>query len=105
MRLLQSALGALAGGGMLFFVSVAGRFLFRREAMGGGDIKMLAAFGTVLGYEGVAITFFVASIVGGMVAAPLLITGRMKRHSYLPFGPFLNLGCFVALFYLLKKIS
>jgi prepilin signal peptidase PulO-like enzyme (type II secretory pathway) len=73
--------------------------------MGGGDVKLLAALGTVLGYEGVVITFFVSSIVGGLIAAPLLLTGRMKRHSYLPYGPFLNIAALVAMIFLLKKIS
>jgi leader peptidase (prepilin peptidase)/N-methyltransferase len=104
-RLLQSLIGALAGGLLLFLVSVLGRFLFKREAMGGGDVKLLAALGTVLGYEGVVITFFVSSIVGGLIAAPLLLTGRMKRHSYLPYGPFLNIAALVAMIFLLKKIS
>lgn len=104
-RLIQSLLGCLAGGGILFLVAVAGRFFFKKEAMGGGDIKLLAALGTVLGYEGVVVILTVGSIVGGLYAAPLLLIGRLKRQSYLPFGPFLNIGALTALFLLLKKIS
>jgi leader peptidase (prepilin peptidase)/N-methyltransferase len=104
-RLLMSAAGLLTGGGVLFLISIFGRLIFKREAMGGGGVKLLAALGTILGYKGILLTFFIGSIVGGLVVLPLLLLGRIKRHSYLPFGPFLNIGAIITLFSLLKKLS
>ncbi len=104
-RLLQGLYGGLTGAGLLLLVSFVGRYLFKREAMGGGDIKLLGALGIVLGVEGVLTSFFIASIVGGLFVTPLLLIGKLKRHSYLPFGPFLNIGALGVLFFLLKKIA
>jgi leader peptidase (prepilin peptidase) / N-methyltransferase len=87
----QSALGAAVGFGLLYLVAVLGEWAFRKPAMGGGDIKMMAMVGAFLGPIGVLLTLFLGALVGTLVFAP--ITWRTGR--LVPFGIFLALGAAV----------
>jgi leader peptidase (prepilin peptidase)/N-methyltransferase len=64
--------------------------------IGGGDVKLGALLGVVVGGPTAALLLlFIASLAGTVVAVPLLLSGRATRTSRLPFGPFLLLGAFV----------
>ena len=54
----QSILGILIGGGSLFLVAWLYHLLTRKEGMGGGDIKLLAMIGAMIGWKGVLFTIF-----------------------------------------------
>jgi leader peptidase (prepilin peptidase) / N-methyltransferase len=94
---LSSALvGALVGGGVLFAI---GEIWFRLrgiEAMGFGDVKMLAMVGAFLGLKLVIVTFVVSSFVGGIAGALLVVSGRGSLASKVPFGTFLAIAALVA---------
>lgn len=94
----RSLAGLLAGGGVILFVRVAGHAVYRQEAMGMGDVKLMAAAGSWLGVAGVLNALFVGVLIGGGMAILLLVTGRAGRRSYVPFGPALVIGTAVALF-------
>lgn len=64
--------------------------------MGGGDIKLMAAAGFILGGTLTILALFLAFVVGGLGGGILLMTGLMKRKDPIPFGPFLALGIMVA---------
>jgi leader peptidase (prepilin peptidase)/N-methyltransferase len=66
------------------------------EAMGFGDVKMLAMVGAFLGWQMVAVTFVLSSLLGGLAAAVLLATRRTTWTSAIPYGTFLALGAVVA---------
>jgi leader peptidase (prepilin peptidase)/N-methyltransferase len=91
-RISESILGFAVGGGSLWVIGYAGERIFGKEAMGGGDVKLLAAMGTVVGWESVLATLFLGALMGGIIVVIGLLTGRLKRHQYVPFGPFLNLA-------------
>ncbi|HYK83062.1 MAG TPA: A24 family peptidase [Gemmatimonadales bacterium] len=91
---MQAVLGACTGFVLLYAVGVAGRWVFKEEAMGGGDIKMMAMVGAFVGWKGVLLTVFAGSLFGSLVYVPLLVFGRRKRH--VPFGVFLAMGAAVA---------
>ena len=94
---LQSFLGALAGGGTLYAIGLMGRIVFRKgEAMGGGDIKLLAAIGAVWGPQTALLTIFFGSCLGTLGAGVAMIAGRMNRDHLIPFGPFLAAGLWVS---------
>lgn len=81
-------LGAALGYALLWFVGVAGEWAFRKEAMGGGDVKMMAMVGAFLGPLGVALTVFLGALFGVLIFTPIsLRTGKL-----VPFGIFLALG-------------
>jgi leader peptidase (prepilin peptidase)/N-methyltransferase len=90
---IDKVLGAAAGFALLYAVGVAGRWVFKEEAMGGGDIKMMAMVGAFLGWKGVLLTVFAASALGSLVYVPLLLVRRQKRH--VPFGVFLAMGAVI----------
>lgn len=82
--------GAVAGFGALFLVGWLWQLLFRREALGGGDLKLMAAVGAYLGVPGVVATVFGGSLVGTAIALPFLLGGRWTMTRELPFGCFLT---------------
>lgn len=84
--------GAVVGFGILWLVGVAGRWAFKEEAMGGGDIKMMAMVGTFVGWQGVLLTIFLGALTGTAIFLPLTLIGRKKL---VPFGVFLAMGAAV----------
>jgi leader peptidase (prepilin peptidase)/N-methyltransferase len=95
--LLDSVLGALVGGGILYAVAVGYHALTAREGMGGGDIKLLAMIGAFLGWRGVLVTLIVGSFTGAVVGISLILVRRTDSRVPIPFGPFLALGAVCAL--------
>ena len=68
-----------------------------REAMGLGDVKLLAGIGAFLGWQMVFLTLFLASVSGGIVSLVLLAAHKKDWQSRIPFGPYLALGAVVCL--------
>jgi leader peptidase (prepilin peptidase)/N-methyltransferase len=91
-RVINSVLGAGAGFGSAWLMAEGGRRIFRREALGGGDVKLLAGLGAILGWRGVMTTWFLSSILGTLVFIWLKTRRKMEWGAYLPFGPFLAAG-------------
>ena len=85
----QSLLGAAAGFALLWVVAWLGSKAFGKDAMGGGDIKMMAMIGAFLGWSGVLLTIFLGAVAGTLVFLPLRLAGRDRL---VPFGIFLALG-------------
>jgi leader peptidase (prepilin peptidase)/N-methyltransferase len=85
----QALLGAVAGFGVLWLAGKAGTWAFKEEAMGGGDIKMMAMVGAFVGWKGVLLTVFLGSLLGSLVFVPLTLAGYKKL---VPFGIFLAVG-------------
>lgn len=65
---------------------------------GGGDIKMMAASGILLGWKGNLAAFFIGLIIGGVYGAFLLISGKKGRKEHFAFGPCLSIGIFVSVY-------
>lgn len=83
---LQSALGILAGGAIIFVMGLAGNIVFRRESMGGGDVKLLAMLGAYVGVKNAIMTFLLAPFV----AMPFALYMKFVRKAEtIPYGPFL----------------
>ena len=99
---LQSLLGGAVGFGGLFLVAVLGTLLFKKEAMGGGDIKLMGGVGTLLGWQGVIMTLMIGSAAGLVYSVYLMINKKATRESLIPFGPFLSFGALVNLFYFIS---
>lgn len=95
----DSVTGFLAGGGILFLVAWSYERLTGKEGMGGGDIKLLAMMGTLMGWKGVIFTIFVSSATGTLVGVPLMLLNRADGKLALPYGPFLAAGGVVYLFF------
>ena len=96
---LYSALLGLSGAFFLFLVSEVYLRLRKKEGLGMGDVKLLAMVGLCFGWQASFYTIFIGSITGTFFSIILLIFNRHKMSSPLPFGPYLNLGTLLYLFY------
>jgi leader peptidase (prepilin peptidase)/N-methyltransferase len=95
--LLGSVFGALIGGFVVWLTRVLGTLAFGREAMGMGDVHLMAAVGAVVGAGAATVALFLAPFFGLVLAVYLLATGTKRE---LPYGPYLSLAtAFVMLFY------
>lgn len=93
--LLDAVIGAAAGFILLWIVGAAGTKLFKQDAMGGGDIKMMAMVGAFLGWQGVLLTIFLGAVLGTVIFLPLTLAGR---RALVPFGIFLAMGALATWF-------
>lgn len=93
----RSLLGLVIGGGLLVLIAVGGKWVFGREAMGGGDIKLTAMMGVFIGYPYILLMFFMAAIAASVVGIIMMIGWGKKGRDPIPFGPFLALGCILTL--------
>lgn len=102
----QKELASLLGAGVGLFgvlaIALLGTWLFKKEAMGGGDVKLMGGIGALIGWEGVITTIVFASFLGLVYAVFLMIFKGKKGGDAIPFGPFLSLGALINLFYLVK---
>ena len=91
---LASLIGALLGGLSLYAIGALGGKVFKKEAMGGGDVKLLAMIGAFLGWQLVALTIFISALSGSLVGLAIKLK---KGESYIPYGPYLALGAVISL--------
>ena len=95
----DALIGILAGGGSLYLVAWVYSLLTKKEGMGGGDIKLLAMMGAIIGLKGVIFTIFVSSLVGTLSGLAVMLQSRKGMKLAVPFGPFLSLGGITYIFF------
>lgn len=91
-----SVVGALAGGGAIYAMGLLGDVLFKKESMGGGDVKLMAMVGAFMGWKLALLTFFIAPFFGAVYG---IIEKIRTKDSAIAYGPFLVMGALVSLFY------
>ncbi|MCX6601267.1 MAG: prepilin peptidase [bacterium] len=96
--LADSLLGMLAGLALFVALMLGGKLLFKREAMGGGDVVFGIMAGVFLGWKLTILMVFVASFLGTLMAVPLLLSGRDVSGRAVPFGPFLAAATLICVF-------
>jgi leader peptidase (prepilin peptidase)/N-methyltransferase len=94
----DSVLAAAAGFFFFYAAAEIGYRVFRKESMGGGDIKLAAMMGAFLGFTHLVVAIYVALLAGSAVGVALLLLRRARIGSPIPFGPFLAFGGIVSLF-------
>jgi leader peptidase (prepilin peptidase)/N-methyltransferase len=94
--LTSSVIGAALGAAIPWLIRWAWFRATRVEAMGLGDVKMLAMIGAFLGWQQVWVTLFVASLAGALVGVVLLRAGGRTMSAKLPFGTFLAVAALMA---------
>ncbi|MCM8821212.1 MAG: prepilin peptidase [Candidatus Omnitrophica bacterium] len=98
-RFFYSLSGVLTGAFLVLFLMIIGRIVWKKEAMGGGDLKLLAAIGAFLGWKGVFLSIFFGSILGTVISVALIYSKKKKWDDYVPFGPYLAIGAVLAMLY------
>lgn len=96
---INSLVGIISGGGLFYLIAVLGEKAFGQEAMGGGDIKLMAMIGGFLGWKSILLTTFAASLIGSIAGIMFMIIKGREKGLRVPFGPFLALGAILSLFF------
>ena len=102
---INSALGVLVGGGIILIIGLVGSVIFKKEAMGGGDVKLAAMIGAFLGWRYIIISLFLGFFLGALAGIFLIMSKIKSREDVVPFGPFIVLGSFITLLWGEKIIS
>jgi len=89
-------IGIFVAGGMIYLCGVIGKLVFRKDAMGFGDVKLMGVIGGFIGWKLAVATFFLAPFFGLLFGIPRLIS---KRGKMIPYGPFLSLAAFICLLF------
>lgn len=92
--LLVSLAGIVVGGGSIWAVRLVGRWALKREAMGFGDVVLMAMIGSFIGWQGTLIVFVLSLACAVLVAVPQWL---IWRDHELPYGPYLSVGTLLLL--------
>jgi leader peptidase (prepilin peptidase)/N-methyltransferase len=94
---LDSLIGCIVGGGLLFLTGLFSLVAFKKEGMGGGDVKLMSMVGAFLGWKMALMTIVLGSVFGASVGITLILLRLKAREDYIPFGPYLALGAFLSM--------
>jgi leader peptidase (prepilin peptidase)/N-methyltransferase len=98
MALFDSLCGMCFGSGLMFWIAAFGEMAFKREAIGGGDVKLMGMVGAFIGWKGCLFAVFGGCLLSSMAVLPLLFAWKIlhwkdfKLPSEIPFVPFLAVG-------------
>lgn len=95
---LSALIGFVLGGGFLWAIAYLYLVIRKQDGMGGGDIKLLAWIGAVLGWPSVPFVILSSSVVGSLAGVFMMRKSKQGLKTMLPYGPFLAFG---AVLYLL----
>jgi leader peptidase (prepilin peptidase)/N-methyltransferase len=96
---LESLVGASASGLFLWLVGFAASLLLKKEAMGLGDVKLLAMCGALFGAPVALFGLIFASVLGCAVGLPMMLFRRLNEQRHIPFGPYICVGVLLSAFF------
>jgi leader peptidase (prepilin peptidase)/N-methyltransferase len=96
---LDSLIGTVAGGGSLYLVAIAFRWITGKEGMGGGDMSLLAMIGAWMGWQALPLIVLISSLTGAVIGLVFILCAGKGYRFRIPFGPFLSLGALLYLFF------
>ncbi len=91
-------LGALVGGGIFLLITLIGGAIYGKEAMGFGDVKLMAALGIYFGLSNIVMITLLSFLIGAILSIILLATKIRKIDEYIAFGPFIVIATFISIF-------
>ncbi len=105
--LVVSLAGLLVGGGLVWGVRLLGHWVLRQEAMGFGDVILMAMIGAFLGWQATVLAFFIAPACAIVVVVGTFIWNGIQRlrgikqplDNMIPYGPYLSLGALFTLLF------
>ncbi|WP_062104552.1 prepilin peptidase [Bacillus niameyensis] len=86
-------------GSLVAFILLMAIAVISKGGMGGGDVKLYAVLGFVLGTKLVLLSFFIANLIGAIIGLLGIAVGIFTRKKPIPFGPFIAIGALIAYFF------
>lgn len=90
--LVHSLVGMAFGFGLFWSISLLGRLILKKDAMGFGDVKLMGALGAFLGFESIIFITFFSSLFGAVIGISFIAMGKRELQSKIPFGPYIALA-------------
>ena len=97
--------GAALGLGIMAVTALLGRAIYRRDAVGGGDIRLFAAVGLVLGTKGVLAVYMLSALMSGAHMVFLLATRKIKRKDTIPMVPYIAASAAIYMIFICPHID
>ena len=82
-----AVMGALIGAGLVYWIAILGEIVFRKPAMGEGDVKFVGFIGAFCGWQGAVFAMFGGAFLGSLVLLPVLLVGRLLKGREAPEPP------------------
>jgi leader peptidase (prepilin peptidase)/N-methyltransferase len=92
-------IGFFAGGLPLLLIALFCAYILKKDGMGGGDIKLMAFCGFIIGWRLVITAYLIGIVAGAVFGMVLMALKKKNRSDAIPFGPFLSLGVVVSVFF------
>jgi leader peptidase (prepilin peptidase)/N-methyltransferase len=91
-------IGAAIGGGIFWGLGLMSLLILKKEGMGFGDVKLMAAIGFLFGIKYILVITLVSFLLGAIVGGTLIIIRKKDTNSYIPFGPFIVIATILLIF-------
>ncbi len=98
-QFVNGLLAAILGAGFMYCVYLAGTKIYKKEAMGGGDIKLTFAAGAFFGTGMIVPVMFGSYFLAAAIILPMLLLGKKGRTDEIAFGPFIALSALIFIFF------
>lgn len=96
---ISNIIGFIIGFSSLFLIRFISTAIYKKEAMGFGDVKLFAALGLLLGLQNIILSFIISFVLAALIEVILIGLKYRNRESEIAFGPYLILGSFMAYYY------
>ena len=91
-------LGMLVGTVIFGILTLLGRLVSGKDAMGMGDVKLMAALGLFFGSSNILAISIISFLLGAIISIILIVSKKRKIDDYIPFGPFIVIATLIAMF-------
>lgn len=92
-------LGALIGAAIFYFLNLIALLILKKEGMGMGDVKLMAAIGFLFGIKNVLVITLISFFIGAVIGIIVMIVKRKEKEEYIPFGPFIVIATITLMFF------
>jgi len=97
-NILYYIIAAVIGGGIFYLLGLLGKIMFKKDGMGFGDVKLMAALGLVFGIKEILTITLVSFFLSAIISVILILIRVKQLDSYIPFGPFIVIAAIAVMF-------
>lgn len=91
-------IGALIGGAIFYSLNLIALLILKKEGMGLGDVKLMAALGLLFGIKNILVITLVSFFLGAIIGIIVMIIKRKEKEEYIAFGPFIVIATVILMF-------